>query len=312
MPVYNNDFSMNYSTSFRIKKESTANDEINSFINSKKDNNNINNNNQKNNNVEIKINQIEDNKDKSMHKQLLKEEEQPSKLETEISTLKPLYDSTRDHLDILKEENESEIIEILIKIRQKGTLKSVIFISNIYIYNNLQIPISLSLISEKDYVEKYRFNEENISFEENKNNIIINTAQKRSIPLKYLIEKYRIYISFHNKLNEEKNKYTLLFKNFDNLKENLKDFIKYDEAKNIKIGEDIDDNDINNKEIKLYDNYSQLITLQANKKDFYISSNLMIQRGINDIIKGFPTELNNAINYDKDKNELENALEANK
>ena len=321
MPVYNNDFSMNYSTSFRIKKEEIVNNEINAFIKSKNDLNTNNKTNNKNhvkdiNNIEVKINQIEGNKENSMKKQLIKEEEQPSKIETEISTLKPLYDTTRDPLNEynkqFKEENEDEIIEILIKIKQKGTLKSVVFISNIYIYNNLQIPISLSLISERDYVEKYHFNEDNINFKDNKNNIIINTGRKRTIPLTYLVEKYRIYVSFHNKSNEEENKYSLLFKNFDNLKENLNDFIKYDEEKNLNVEDDTDKDEQKNKNIKLNDNYSQLITIQKNKKDFYISSNLIIQRGINDIIKGFHSQLNNIAHLDKDKNEFENVLEANK
>ena len=316
MPVYNNDFSTNYSTSYRIKKEEKANEEINDFIRKQNDKNpssKLNNKNkEKNNEVEVKIHQIDDNKNNSIKKQLLKEEEQPSKIETEISTLKPLYDSTRDNVEEynnnLDEEKKDEVIEILIKIRQIGTLKSIVFISNIYIFNNLQIPISLSLISEKELVEKYHLNEENINFKNNKNNIIINTGQKRPIPLLYLIEKYRIYVSFHNKSNEEQNNYSLLFKNFDNLKENLNDFIKYDEEKNIIKEED----EQQNKVLKLNDNYSQLISIKKNKKDFFISSNLIVQRGINDIIKGFPSELNNASLLDKDKNEFENILEANK
>ena len=314
MPVYNNDFSKNYSTSYRIKKEDKVNDEINALIESKKmknidkkDKKKI-----KNNEIEVKINQLDDiNQKNTIKKKLLKEEEKPSKVETEISTLKPLYDSARDRLEEMnkngKEDRKDEIIEILIKIRQKGTHKSIVFISNIYIFNNLQIPISLSLVSEKDLIEKYHLSEENINFKNNKDNMIINSGQKRSIPLLYLIEKYRIYISFHNKSNEEQNKYSLLFKNFDNLKENLDSFIKYDEEKNINKEED---KEIQN--IKLKDYYSQLITIQKNKKDFYISSNLIIQRGNNDIIKGFPSELNEAIHIDKEKNEFENILEANK
>ena len=90
----------------------------------------------------------------------------------------------------------------------------------------------------------------------------------------------------------------------------MNDFIKYDEEKNINKDEE---NEQNYKDIKLNDNYSQLIAIQANKKDFYISSNLIIQRGKNDIIKGLPLELNTNINhYDKEKNEFENILEANK
>ena len=311
MPVYNNDFSKNYSTSYRIKKEDKVNDEINTLIESKKEKNSDKKDKKKikDNEIEVKINQLGDiNQKNTIKKKLLKEEERPSKVETEISTLKPLYDSTRDHLEEMnkndKEDKKDEIIEILIKIRQKGTHKSIVFISNIYIFNNLQIPISLSLVSEKDLIEKYHLSEENINF---KNNMIINSGQKRSIPLLYLIEKYRIYISFHNKSNEEQNKYSLLFKNFDNLKENLDSFIKYDEEKNIN-KEEV--KEIQN--IKLKDYYSQLITIQKNKKDFYISSNLIIQRGNNDIIKGFPSELNEAVYLDKEKNEFENILEANK
>ena len=311
MPVYNNDFSLNYSTSFRIKKEDRVNEEINAFIENKKannSNNNINNKDINNKNMEVKINQIDDNIKNSIKKKLLTEEEQPNL--TENSTIKSLNNSPRDISNKNEgDENNDEIIEILVKVRQKGTFKSVIFISNIFIYNNLQVPICLSLVSEKELSEKYRFNENNISFSNNKNNIIINTCKKVSIPIKYLIQKYRIYISFYNKLNEEKNKYTLLFKNFDDLKQNLNDFITFDEEKNNKI---ISEGEDQNQDIKLNDYYSQLITLKSNKKDFYISSNLIIQRGINDVIKGFNSEIEDIIHIDKEKNEIENLIEANK
>ena len=205
--------------------------------------------------------------------------------------------------------HNDDIIEIMIKIRQKGTLKSVVFISNIFIYNNLQIPICLSLVSERQLIEKYHLNEEKINFQDNINNIIINTGQKRSIPIQYLLQRYRIYISFHNKSNEEQNKYSLLFKDFDNLKENINEFIKYDEEKNLKIEEEEDEQQ---QEIKLIDNYSQLINIQKNKKDFYISNNLIIQRGKNDIIKGFSSEINEITHLDKEKDEIDNLIEANK
>ena len=89
MPVYNNDFSKSYSTSYRIKKEDKVNEEINALIKSKKEKNvdkkytkKI-----KNNEIEVKINQIEEaNQKNTIKKELLKEEESHGKIETEIST----------------------------------------------------------------------------------------------------------------------------------------------------------------------------------------------------------------------------------
>jgi hypothetical protein len=283
MPVYNNDFSTNYSTSFRIKKEDKIMDELKTYLQKQKEKNSLNNSKNKNkvnnNEIEVKINQVNDTKKNSIKKELLKEEEHPY-IATESINIKSLNDSAREQFDDMNDDDgknhNDDIIEIMIKIRQKGTLKSVVFISNIFIYNNLQIPICLSLVSERQLIEKYHLNEEKINFKDNMNNIIINTGQKRSIPLQYLLQRYRIYISFHNKSNEEQNKYSLLFKDFDNLKENINEFIKYDEEKNLKIEEEEDEQQ---KEIKLIDNYSQLINIQKNKKDFYISNNLIIQRG---------------------------------
>ena len=316
MPVYNNDFSTNYSTSFRIKKEDKIMDELKTYLQKQKEKNSLNNSKNKNkannNEIEVKINQVNDTKKNSIKKELLKEEEHPY-MATENVNIKSLNDSAREQFDEMNDDDgknhNDDIIEIMIKIRQKGTLKSVVFISNIFIYNNLQIPICLSLVSERQLIEKYHLNEEKINFQDNMNNIIINTGQKRSIPLQFLLQRYRIYISFHNKSNEEQNKYSLLFKDFDNLRDNINEFIKYDEEKNLKIEEEKDEQE---KEIKLIDNYSQLINIQKSKKDFYISSNLIIQRGKNDIIKEFSSEINDITHLDKEKNEIDNLIEANK
>ena len=84
---------------------------------------------------------------------------------------------------------ENEEIEIFIKIRKNKFMKSITFESNIFFYNNLQIPISLSLISQEDFQEKYNLNDSAINHEKNKEKIIIEPGTKKSLPLIYLIKK---------------------------------------------------------------------------------------------------------------------------
>ena len=91
----------------------------------------------------------------------------------------------------------------------------------------MEIPISLSLISQKDFIYKYNSND-NIIEHENKDKLIINSGRRKSLALIYLIKKYRIYISFHDNSNKKKYNYSLLYENFNDLKNNYKNFIQYE------------------------------------------------------------------------------------
>ena len=175
-------------------------------------------------------------------------------------------------------------IEILIKVRQNGTMKSIVFQSNIFIFNNLEIPISLLFISPSDFHSKYNSNDDNIKHHLDKNNRIMLYSRKRtSIPINYIINKYRVYVSFYSEKNEDENHYSLLYENFCNLKQNLPEFIKYNEENSL--------NYKGVKETKLQDNYSKIVEIVHIDKKFYLSSNLIIQRGTNDIIKEMPLSI---------------------
>jgi hypothetical protein len=144
----------------------------------------------------------------------------------EIDTSSGMKESDKNNSDKIVLEDE---IEILVKVRQSGTMKSIVFQSNVFIFNNLQIPICLSFISPNEYMSKYNSNDQNINHAENKNKIILNTSKRIAIPINYILNKYRVYVCFYNKNNEKENKYSLLYENFSNLKQNLQNFIKFNE-----------------------------------------------------------------------------------
>ena len=296
VPISNNDFSTNYTTSFRMKKEQIAKSEIKSIFS--------------------KMKKTSKNKSKVENKEVIKDiNNEPllpnQKIEMRTNSMilnDMLYDDEKSLINGNKNENITnenikneengmkennnygllgadddslnEEIEVLLKIRQNGTMKSIVFQSNIFVFNNLQIPICLSFISRNDFLNKYKSKDENINHSDNKDKIILNTCKRISIPINYIIKKYRVYVCFYNKLNPEQNKYTLLYENFSNLRKNLSNFIKYNE-----------ENSLNYKGVKettLKDNYSKIIEINQNNKQFYISSNLIIQRGTNDIITEMP------------------------
>ena len=240
-PVTNIDFSTNYTTTYIIKKY--LND------NSSKENKNI-----KNDDAKI---------DNDLKEILLTNNEENLNL---ISTSSKENNNINNYI--------GDDLEILVKIRQNGTLKSIVFESNIFFFNNLQIPISLSLISNNDFIKKYNSSDNEIDHQNNNNKITIKSGMRKSIPIPFIKNKYRIYISFLNEKKPEDNKYSLLYENFDLLKQNMNDFVKYNEENSTTYkGE---------KYTVLNDYYSKLITINQKTKNFYISSNLIIQRGIND------------------------------
>ena len=259
-PVTGNDFSSNYTSTFRVKREKRPN----AIISDPKLLSNYDLNNEKDNDLEENL--------------LLNNEEN---MISTGSNNNLINIASQTDMNLIVDEN----LEVLVKIRQNGTLKSIVFESNIFFYNNLQIPISLSLISNNNFISKYNSSDENINHAENKNKIVIKTGKKKSIPISFIKNNYRMYIAFQNEKDEKQNKYSLLYSNFENLKQNKNNFVKYNEENlNTYKGE---------KKTKLEDNYSKLITINQNEKNFFISSNLIIQRGNNDTIKETSNQINN-------------------
>ena len=254
MPVIGNDFSSNYSSSFILKREKKQKINKNTDVKINE------------NKKEINILEKDNLNDNDLEENLLINDE-----ENIITTSSTNNIFTNDDL------------EILVKIRQSGTLKSIVFESNIFFFNNLQIPISLSLISTNDFIQKYNSQDDKIDHKNNTNKIILKTGIRKSIPIIFIKNKYRMYISFHD--DKSDNKYSLLYANFDPLKQNINNFIKYNDENSFK--------NKGEKTIKLDDNYSKLITINQNDKNFFISSNLIIQRGNNDIIFEESNQINN-------------------
>ena len=267
LPITSNDFSSNYNTCYKLKK----------------DQNNINNENLIDNKNDIKI--TEEKNSLLLEELLLPQNEEDNIIDTSSKEKKSNI--------LINEDNEEEDIEIFIKIRKNGNLRSIIFESNIFFYNNLEIPISLSLISQKDFIYKYNSND-NIIEHENSDKLIINSGRRKSLALIYLIKKYRIYISFHDNSNKKKYNYSLLYENFNDLKNNYKNFIQY-EKENIPTYK-------GKKEIKLNDYYSKLIFINHKNKNFYLCSNLIVQHSTNDIIKDTQNEQINIRNKKENNN----------
>ena len=301
VPVYGNDFSTSYTSSFRIKKSKIAKDEIKPIYTAMKD--------KKKQSIVAK----EGNADETVQRtnslalsELLEEEDKQS-LKNDMTDAYSEFTEEGKDINTKSQEMENlnsnpvnlveDEIDILVKVRQNGSIKSVIFQSNVFIFNNLQIPIYLSFISPDDYINKYRANDANINHLENKDKILLKTCKRISVNMNYILNKYRVYVSFYNKLNEDQNNFVLLYENFDILKQNLPNFMQYNIENSPEFKGD--------KKTVLEDKYSKIIEVKQNNNNFYISCNLLIQKGGGDIIKDMPKisdKANKYINADpKDK-----------
>ena len=302
VPVYSNDFSTNYTSSFRMKKDKTAKDEIRTIYSSMKNKQK-----QQNQNQPVKINEENPTEEikrtnSSVLSELLLDDDEQSLISeqndnnSDDSSNKgmqekriELKEPKRIPINLLEDE-----IEILVKVRQNGPIKNVIFQSNVFIFNHLQIPIYLSFISPEDYTNKYGSNDANINHLENEDKILLNTCKRISVNINYIIKKYRVYVSFYNKLNENDNNFVLLYENLSLLKQNLPSFMKFNEENSPGFeGE---------KKTKLEDKYSKIVEINQNNKHFYISCNLLIQKGSADNIKempNIPEKANKYINVDQ-------------
>ena len=213
VPVYSNDFSTNYTTSFRMKKDKIAKDEVKAIYSKMKKSKPA---------KKAESKEIKDIKNEPLIPNLSVEmrtnseiltgllaDDEESFLENsenniinnEIDTSSGMKENDNNNADNIVLDNE---VEILVKVRQSGTMKSIVFQSNVFIFNNLQIPICLSFIPPNEFRSKYNSNDENINHADNKNKIILNTSKRVAIPINYIINKYRVYVCFYNKNNERR------------------------------------------------------------------------------------------------------------
>ena len=168
-------------------------------------------------------------------------------------------------------------------------MKSIVFQSNIFIFNNLQVPIYLSFISPEDYNNKYGAKDSNINHIDNKDKYLVNAGKKYSVPINFILDKYRVYVSFYNKLDDKDTNFVLLYENFTILKRNLPNFNKFNEENSPGFkGEKL---------TTLEDNYSKILEIKQKNNQFYISCNLLIQKGNTDVIKEMPNVLEKANKY---------------
>ena len=313
VPIYGNDFSTNYTTSFRMKKSKIAKDELSSIYSRIRKNPNkteaskdaISTKSNKDNDNVIRTNsfiierELLDDDSKSLITETNEDNYTDSIKSSKNEGLKEkLLEQEEPHKPNLVEDE----IEILVKVRQSGNMKSVIFESNVFIFNNLQLPINLSFVSPDDYINKYGGKDSNINHLENNNTFLLNTCKKYSVPINYIVNKYRVYVSFYNKLNDKENNFVLLYENFSLLKQNLPEFIKYGEEYSAGLVGD-------EKKIILEDKYSKIVEIKQNNNQFYISCNLLLQKGGNDSIKEMPNirEKNDKlINFDQNDQSLRN------
>ena len=314
VPIYGNDFSTNYTSSFRMKKSKIAKDELSSIYSRIRKNPNkteaskdaVSTKSNKDNGNAIRTNSF------IIERELLDDDMQSlineANEDNYTDTIKSgkgeglkekLVEQEEPHKYNLVEDE----IEILVKVRQSGNMKSVTFESNVFIFNNLQVPINLSFVSPDDYINKYGGKDSNINHLENNNTCLLNTCKKYSVPINYIVNKYRVYVSFYNKLNDKENNFVLLYENFSLLKQNLPEFIKYSEENSAGVVED------KNKKTILEDKYSKIVEIKQNNNQFYISCNLLLQKGGNDSIKEMPNvqeKSDKLINFDQNDQQLRN------
>ena len=288
VPVFGNDFSTNYTSSFRMKKDKKAKEEINSIFSrmNKSTNKSVDTNSTQNEELQrtnsYVLRELLDDDQLSLKDEISEDNDSRSlKSEKGMKELTDTNIKTSTSVSLSEEE-----VEILVKVRQSGTMKSIVFQSNIFIFNNLQIPIYLSFISPEDYNNKYLGKDDKINHMENKDKFLLNAGKKYSVPINFILDKYRVYVSFYNKLDENDNNFVLLYENFSMLKQNLPSFTKFNEENSPGFkGE---------KTTSLKDKYSKIVEVKQKKNQFYISCNLLIQKGSNDIIRDMPNVLEKA------------------
>ena len=244
-------------------------------------------------------------------KNIIKEEE-----EDEINTdsiKKPLIDK-KENEKIYKDKegknNENnynlmkETLQVLVKVYQNGLTKTILLESNVSFYNNLQYPITLSIIPKESFMLDYQLNENNIDHLNNVNKIKINPNTQKSIPLNLVKSQSRIYakIDDDNMMENNNGNYTLIYENFNFINDELFNLTEYDQMRSL-VGE----NNFKIKNIlKLEKESCKILPLKKNNENYFVSIDFTVQKGLNEKIKTLKElndkkNINNEINLYKDK-----------
>jgi hypothetical protein len=175
--------------------------------------------------------------------------------------------------------NLDDSIQIFLKIKQNGLMKSITLESNYCFKNNLNTEIILSFIDPNEFKTKFLSEDKNIDHVNNKiNRIIINPGENKPIPMKFIMNHFRVYANlFSNKNNNEK--YVFLYKDFTFTQNNLSNYIKYDKSKND------DDYELENNSIKIKfdnnENNNEINNNNNNNNFIFASLDFTIQRSAN-------------------------------
>ena len=276
------DFSGNYFEGYLIKKPKREENENN---NSKliSDNNNLiseNNNNLINNNIiENDDTEINTNSNNVLIKKL------PNKID--INNLSHTQSFIQNKLNL------DDSIQIFLKIKQNGLMKSITLESNYCFKNNLNTDIILSFINPEDYKKKFLEEDKNIDHENNNlNRLIIQPGENKPIPLKYIMNHYRVYANLLSHKNNNK-KYVFLFKDFTFTQNNLKKYIEYDKSNG---DEDYDLENSDSIKVKFNDapkNENEIDTNENNENFIYAAVDFTIQRSANKSVSEVSYKKNN-------------------
>ena len=133
VPVFGNDFSTNYTSSFRMKKDKKAKEEINSIFSrmNKSTNKSVDTNSTQNEELQrtnsYVLRELLDDDQLSVNDEISEDNDSRSlKSEKGMKELTDTNIKTSTSVSLSEEE-----VEILVKVRQSGTMKSIVFQSNI-------------------------------------------------------------------------------------------------------------------------------------------------------------------------------------
>ena len=182
------------------------------------------------------------------------------------------------NFDIIR-DGEPKHIEVTVKTILSGLTRKIIFESNVTFFNNLEHPINLYFISQNDFISKFNSIDGQVVPPINdvsggdipKCTYIIKPQSHFVVPLFFIMNDYRVYSSIGNS-----NQYSLVHENFGFIHKQLKTVMRYDKA----LGS-TDEKDA----VDLPLEGSKMLDMSLNEKEYYVSLDMMIHRGLNDVVK---------------------------
>ena len=188
-----------------------------------------------------------------------------------------MIDTSHRQFDIKKDAVSTNSIEVTMIAIMHGLTRKIIFDSNVGFYNNLNTNISILFVSKEKYANKYASNDNNVipspedKTSEPKTLHVIEPKQKFIIPLFFIINDYRVYASINN------SKFVLVHEDFKFLQVEKENVIKYEEA--------INSTDKDKKNFEINDRGSKVLAMSVNDSDYFVSLDMMIHRGTDDVVK---------------------------